>query len=89
MIYPFIQLADKTEIVHSEMKKDGRVMVCIEKPIEGGFKSAVCWLPDYTWEDIDGYTEDDIKLLQSKIEKWAHLIIRFSQEGGFKGASGF
>ena len=89
MIYPFIQLADKTEIVHSEMKSDGRVMVCIEKPIDGGFQSAVCWLPDYTWEDIDGYTEDDIKDLQSKVEKWAHLIIRFSKEGGFAGASSF
>lgn len=89
MIYPFIQLADKTEIVHSEMKDDGRVMVCIEKPIFEGFKSATCWLPDYTWEDINGYTPEDVEFLQTKIEKWAHLIIKFSKEGGIMGASSF
>ena len=89
MIYPFVELADKTEIVHSEMKPDGRVMVCIEKPIEGGFKSAVCWLPKYEWEDIDGYSEAEIEELQHKIENWSHLIMQFSQEGGFAGASSF
>ena len=89
MIYPFVELADKTEIVHSEMKEDGRVMVCIEKPVENGFKSAICWLPNYEWEDVSGYTDDEIKKLETMIPKWAHLIIRFSHEGGFNGASGF
>ena len=42
MMYPFLQLEDGTEIVHSEMQSDGQVKVYIEKPVEGGFHSAVC-----------------------------------------------
>lgn len=50
MLYPFMTLNDETEIVHSESKMvDGReaVKVVIEKPVWGGFHSAVCWLPEY------------------------------------------
>jgi hypothetical protein len=32
MLYPFMTLNDGTEIVHSEMKPDGKVKVYIEKP---------------------------------------------------------
>ena len=43
MIYPFMTLNDETEIVHSDMHKDGRVKVYIEKPDEQyGFKHAAC-----------------------------------------------
>ena len=53
MMYPFMTLNDDTEIVHSEMKPDGRVKVYIERPDEKyGFRHATCWLPDYTWEDM-------------------------------------
>lgn len=37
MMYPFLQLDDQTEIVHSDIRTDGRVKVYIEKPVEGGF----------------------------------------------------
>ena len=46
MLYPFLTLEDDTEIVHSEMDESGCVEVCIEKPVEGGFHSAKCRLPD-------------------------------------------
>ena len=47
MMYPFMTLNDETEIVHSEMKMDGRVKVYIEKPDEkDGFHHATCWLPE-------------------------------------------
>ena len=51
MLYPFMTLNDQTEIVHSEiLERNGTeaVKVCIEKPIEGGFHSAVCYLPNYS-----------------------------------------
>ena len=32
MMYPFMTLDDGTEIVHSEMREDGRVKVYLEKP---------------------------------------------------------
>ena len=55
MMYPFMTLDDNTEIVHSEMQPDHRVKVYIEKPDEKDcFHSAVCYLPDYTWEDVSG-----------------------------------
>ena len=51
----FMTLNDNTEIVHSEMHADGRVKVYIEQPdAETCFNRAVCWLPDYTWEDVQG-----------------------------------
>lgn len=49
MMYPFITLDDDTEIVHSEMREDGTVKVYMEKPVDGGFHSATCILPNYEW----------------------------------------
>ncbi len=34
MMYPFMTLEDGTEVVHSDIKEDGRVEVYIEKPDE-------------------------------------------------------
>lgn len=90
MMYPFMTLNDDTEIVHSEMKPDGRVKVYIERPDEKyGFRHATCWLPDYTWEDIYQFSDEEINRLQKIIESTAHLIMEFSQEGGFENTSGF
>ena len=69
MMYPFLTLDDHTEIVHSEMLADGRVRVYIEKPDEkDGFHSAVCYLPGYDWQDIAGFTPDQIARYQKIIE---------------------
>lgn len=88
MMYPFMTLDDDTEIVHSEMKPNGRVKVYIEKPDEKVcFRHATCWLPDYTWEDISEFSEDEIAKFKELIESTAHLIMEFSQEGGFQGAA--
>ena len=90
MMYPFMTLNDDTEIVHSEMKPDGRVKVYIERPDEKyGFRHATCWLPDYTWEDVYQFSDEEINRLQKIIESTAHLIMEFSQEGGFANASNF
>ena len=88
MMYPFMTLDDETEIVHSEMKPDGRVKVYIEKPDEKiCFRHATCWLPQYTWEDIYAFSKEEIEKYQEFIESVAHLIMEFSQEGGFENAS--
>ena len=63
MMYPYLTLNDDTEITHSEMKADGKVKVYIETPDEfGGFHNATCWLPDYRWEDIEGYSDTGSEL---------------------------
>ena len=85
MMYPFMTLNDETEIVHSDMQKNGTVKVYIEKPDEQyGFKHATCWLPNYTWEDVCHFSKEEIEQLEEKIRSTAHLIIEFSQEGGFE-----
>ena len=90
MMYPFMTLDDGTEIVHSEMREDGRVKVYLEKPdAKDGFHHATCYLPGYDWEDVFGFTEEEMKRYQDVIESTAHLILEFSQEGGFENASSF
>lgn len=88
MMYPFMTLNDDTEITHSEMKTDGQVKVYIETPDQtGGFHNATCYLPGYRWEDIAGFTDDEIAFFEKLIQDNAHLIIEFSKEGGFLNAS--
>ncbi len=88
MMYPFMTLNDDTEITHSEMKENGQVKVFIETPHEkDGFHSAVCWLPEYRWENIHGYTEDEMVRFKRLIRNNAHLIIEFSRDGGVLNAA--
>jgi len=89
MMYPFLKLEDDTEIVHSEMLKNEKVKVYIEKPVFGGFHSATCYLPEYQWNEVNGFNDKEISAFQEILESTAHLIIRFSREGGFDNAAGF
>lgn len=89
-MYPFMTLDDRTEIVHSEMHPDGRVKVYLERPdAKDCFHHATCYLPDYTWEDVFGFTQADMDRYLEVIQSTAHLILQFSQEGGLENASSF
>ena len=88
MMFPYITLNDDTEITHLEVKPDGRVKVYIETPDEkDGFHSAVCWLPDYTWQDIHGYSESEMASLQRLVRNNAHLILEYARGGGILSAT--
>jgi len=90
MMYPFMTLEDDTEITHSDMQSDGRVKVYIETPDEEYcFRHATCYLPDYTWEDIYHYSKGEIDQFEDIIRSTSHLIMEFSQEGGFMNAANF
>ncbi len=90
MMYPFLQIDGNTEIVHSEMLPGGEVKVYVEKPDEkDGFHHGECYLPSYRWEKVFGFTAQEIARYQEVIESTAHLIMEFSQKGGFENASGF
>ena len=90
MMYPFMTLSDETEIVHSEMREDQTVKVYIETPDEKyGFRHASCILPGYEWQDVYHFDADEIMRFEEIIRSTAHLIIEFSQEGGFESASNF
>jgi hypothetical protein len=88
-MYPFMQPEDNTEIVHSDLLEGGRVKVYVEKPVEGGFKSAICRLPGYDRVEVTGFTDEEIMLYHEVLESTAHLIIRFAGEGGFDNAASF
>lgn len=89
MMYPFLTLDDGTEIVHSEMLPDSRVKVYMERADEKlGFLHATCFLPGYEWGDVFGFSETEMERLQDVIRSTAHLILQFSQEGGFDHAAG-
>lgn len=47
MMYPYMTLADETEIVHSHLIDGGKVIVHFERPTESGFDSARFELPTY------------------------------------------
>ena len=80
MMYPFLQLDDGTEIVHSNTLPNGEVKVYIEKPdAVDGFHNAACFLPGYRWEDVSGFSPEEVQRLQEVLESTAHLIIEFSQ----------
>lgn len=45
MMYPFMVLDDKTEVVHSDSYEENgieTIKVYFEQPVEGGFHSAEC-----------------------------------------------
>ena len=77
MMYPFLTLDDQTEIVHSQLLDDGSVKVYVEKPDEKDcFHYATCFLPEYRWEDVSGFSEAEIQKYQEIISSTAHLIMR-------------
>ena len=70
--------------------KCGRVKVYIETPDEkDGFHNAICYLPDYKWENINGYSDMEMSYFKKLIRENAHLIMEFSQEGGILSAANF
>ena len=90
MLYPYMTLPDETEIVHSEIiDKDGKeqVKIYIERPVDGGFANATCWLPDYKWESIKGFSQKDIDYFSDIIKTGAHLFFEFARSGGFDNAA--
>ena len=90
MMYPFMTLNNDTEITHSEMKPDGQVKVYIETPdSKDAFHNAVCWLPSYKWEKINGYSESEIEYFKKLVRNNAHMILEFAQSGGILCAANF
>ena len=92
MMYPFLTLNDGTEITHSEFLPEdgGHVRVYVEKPdAKDCFHNAYCILPEYRWEKVNGFTAEELARYQEIIASTAHLILRFSKEGGFDHAANF
>lgn len=90
MLYPFLTLNDDTEIVHSEILKDGSVQVYIETPdSKDCFHHMTVYLPDYRVEEIYKYSQEEVDKYMKIIHRNAHLIIQFAAQGGFDNAETF
>lgn len=93
MMHKFMELNDGTEIVYSDVLQDVQgkeiVKVYMEQPIRLGFKSAYCYLPEYRWEKIEGFTSDEMEHLKDIVKSTSHLIIQFARQGGLGNAANF
>ncbi len=43
-----------------------------------GFHNATCYLPDYTWENIVGFSDEEMAYYKEFVENNAHLIMEFA-----------
>ena len=85
MMYPYITLADETEITHSHvMEHEGvqSVEVHFERPTEDGFVSARCVLPSYEWKFNEGFRPDEQALFDEILRHNAHLLYIYAAQGG-------
>ena len=85
MMYPYIELPDKTLITHSHlMEKDGVniVEVHFERPSDNVFDSARCRLPEYKWIMRDGYTDEEIMNFEKILVNAAHWFYKYAESGG-------
>lgn len=85
MMYPYITLADETEITHSQIIETGGkecVEVHFERPTDMGFDSARCVLPTYQWKFVEGFSEEEITFFNEFLHNNAHLFYRYAVQGG-------
>jgi len=85
MMYPYMILADETEITHSHIiDRDGteQVEVHFERPTEKGFDSARCVLPSYQWEFTEGFSAEEVLFFEEFLKHNAHLLYRYAAQGG-------
>ena len=84
-MYPYITLADETEIVHSQIMEDNGIQtveVHFERPTEQGFDSARCVLPSYQWKFKEGFSSEEIAFFEEFLRHNAHLLYRYAAQGG-------
>jgi hypothetical protein len=77
------------EILHSEIiEENGEMTVYVqfEKPIDMGFKTARCRIPNYKWSMVENFSVDEINELEEIVRCHAHLFFRYAQTGGVEYA---
>ena len=89
MMYPYLIMADETEITHSHIIDNNgvkEVEVHFERPTEQGFDAARCSLPDYNWIIREGFSGGEIKGFEQFLRDNAHLFYKYAENGGIKVA---
>ena len=89
MVYPFVKYSEGTEVVFSNiyLDEDGNeaLFVHFERPMEYGFDSIRFELPSYkiTYTERH-YSEEEIALFKTVVEKGAPYFYEWAREGGIK-----
>ena len=91
MMHEFVTYSDGTLVVSSDMRKkeDGEeyLIVCFERPTENGFDTIIFELPSYNIVRKDGnYTEKEIELFKSVVERGASYFFEVAKKGGMQSA---
>ena len=61
----------------------------LEKPdAKDAFHHITFFLLGYRWENTSGFSQKEIARFQEVLKSTVHLILEFSQQGGFEHASG-
>lgn len=60
MIHTYMTFPDNTKVTYSNLCEDRTIKIYFETPIDGGFHHAVCILPSYEWQDVQGYSKEKI-----------------------------
>lgn len=82
MMYNYLKLADDTQIACSNILEDSTIQVSVERPVDGGFDYATCYLPPCEWNESEGFSATELDALATIIKNNAPLIYRFSREVG-------
>ena len=83
--YPFMSLADDTEITYSDLKTkesgDEYVTIYFETPYPGGFKSMDIEYPGGVPEHIEGYTQSELDRMLFYYDKMAPVAFGEAKDG--------
>ena len=74
MMYPYMVLADGTEITHSHIIDDD------------GTEQVRCVLPTYQWKFNEGFSTEEIRFFEEFLRHNAHLLYRYAAQGGISCA---
>ena len=91
MMHEFVTYSDGTLVVSSDIRRkdDGEeyIIVCFERPKEGGFDTIIFELPSYKIIKQDGnYTEKEIEMFKSVVERGAAYFFEVAGKGEIQSA---
>lgn len=81
MMWEYVRFEDDTQVSYSDVREDNTVLVVIERPRDWGFDTAECLLPAFSWQGLDGFSDEEAEELDTFVRNNAPLITRFAYEG--------
>ena len=87
MMHPYCKYYDGTEVVYSDIRHDEEgkevIWISFERPMEHGFDTIIFELPSYRIIRKEGYyTEEEIDLFKTVVERGAPSFFYCAWEGG-------